>query len=84
MFSLTLKYEISDGRQILKVHGNKNKLPNFINPIFMRSYLTACSKMMRLSLLYCHHWGFPSDSDGKESAGNAGDLGLIPGLGRSH
>ena len=27
--------------------------------------------------------GFPHDSAGKESAGNVGDLGLIPGLGRS-
>ena len=27
--------------------------------------------------------GFPSDSAGKESTCNAGDLGLIPGLGRS-
>ena len=27
--------------------------------------------------------GFPSGSDGKESAYNVGDLGLIPGLGRS-
>ena len=27
--------------------------------------------------------GFPSDSSGKESACNAGDLGSIPGLGRS-
>ena len=27
--------------------------------------------------------GFPTVSNGKESAGNAGDLGLIPGLGRS-
>ena len=27
--------------------------------------------------------GFPCGSDGKESACNAGDLGLIPGLGRS-
>ena len=27
--------------------------------------------------------GFPSDSDGKESAGNARDLSSIPGLGRS-
>ena len=27
--------------------------------------------------------GFPGDSDGKESACNARDLGLIPGLGRS-
>ena len=27
--------------------------------------------------------GFPDGSDGEESACNAGDLGLIPGLGRS-
>ena len=27
--------------------------------------------------------GFPSGSDGKETACNVGDLGLIPGLGRS-
>ena len=27
--------------------------------------------------------GFPGGSDGKESACNAGDSGLIPGLGRS-
>ena len=27
--------------------------------------------------------GFPGDSNGKESACNAGDLGSIPGLGRS-
>ena len=28
-------------------------------------------------------WGFPGDSDGKEHAYKAGDLGLTPGLGRS-
>ena len=28
-------------------------------------------------------WGFPGVSDGKASACNAGDLGLIPGLERS-
>ena len=28
--------------------------------------------------------GFPGGSDGKEYACNVGDLGLIPGLGRSH
>ena len=27
--------------------------------------------------------GYPGDSDGKESTHNAGDLGSIPGLGRS-
>ena len=36
--------------------------------------------------IYCfliHDKGFPCDSDSKESACNAGDLGLIPGLERS-
>ena len=28
-------------------------------------------------------WGFAGGSDGKESICSAGDLGLIPGLGRS-
>ena len=43
------------------------------------------------SLVGCHLWGctesdiyiYPVGSDGKESAHNIGDLGLIPGLGRS-
>ena len=30
-----------------------------------------------------HSEGFPGGSDGRESAYNAGDLGLIPGSGRS-
>ena len=30
-----------------------------------------------------YYWEFPGGSDGKESAYNAGDLGLIPGLARS-
>ena len=29
------------------------------------------------------NWGFPGGSDSTESACNAGDLGSIPGLGRS-
>ena len=35
---------------------------------------------MRLCL---NKWDFPGGSDGKESACNAGDPGLIPGLSRS-
>ena len=31
----------------------------------------------------CVHGDFPGGSDGKENACNAGDLGSIPGLGRS-
>ena len=34
-------------------------------------------------LLLSLHLGFPGGSNGKESAWNAGDQGLIPGLGRS-
>ena len=34
-------------------------------------------------LLLSHFRGFPSGSAGKESTCNTGDLGLIPGLGRS-
>ena len=30
-----------------------------------------------------HIWGFPSSSNGKQAAYKAGDLGSIPGLGRS-
>ena len=35
------------------------------------------------TLTFKHQLGFPGDSDGKESACNAGDLGSIPGAGRS-
>ena len=33
--------------------------------------------------MYKGIWGFPGDSDSKGPACNAGDLGSIPGLGRS-
>ena len=36
-----------------------------------------------LESLWYFSLGFPCGSDGKESACNAGDLGSIPGLGRS-
>ena len=39
--------------------------------------------MNSLKCVSRHEMGFPGGSDGKESACNAGDLGSIPGLGRS-
>ena len=36
-----------------------------------------------LKLTYCHFWGFPGSSAGKESACNGGDPVSIPGSGRS-
>jgi len=38
---------------------------------------------IRLSYFLSYIWGFSGGSDGKESACSAGDLGSIPGLGRS-
>ena len=35
------------------------------------------------SYIYIYIWGFSCGSAGKESACNVGDLGSIPGLGRS-
>ena len=36
-----------------------------------------------MAVITIKRWGFPGGSDGKESACNAGDQGLIPGSGRS-
>ena len=48
------------------------------NPLLSRLYIHS------LCLLSSNHLsGFAGDSDGKESACNVGDLGSIPGLGRS-
>ena len=52
----------------------------------MRSVQKACSLCLtpRPSEQIFVGWlGFPGGSDGKESTHNAGDLGSIPGLGRS-
>ena len=40
-------------------------------------------RFLLLGSIKCLKWGFPCGSAGKESACNVGDLGLIPGLGRS-
>ena len=39
--------------------------------------------MLQIIIAIIYNRGFPGSSDGKVSAYNAGDLGLIPGLGRS-
>ena len=40
-------------------------------------------QLLVVGSIYAHVLGFPCGSAGKESACNAGDLGLNPGLGRS-
>ena len=49
----------------------------------MSPSLQADSLPSELQGIHKRIWGFPSDSDGKESACKTGDLGSIPGLGRS-
>ena len=57
--------------------------------LFFRIFLRATEKSGTTNcepeLLHSKGWkqGFPGGSDGKESACSAGDLGSIPGLGRS-
>ena len=48
--------------------------------------VTICSDfavIIAMNLFYYSYGGFPHSSAGKESACNVGDLGSIPGLGRS-
>ena len=47
------------------------------------SVRSITAKILLEILIHHSLWGFPGGSDGKESACNAGDLGSIPGLGRS-
>ena len=48
-----------------------------------RIYLQALISYWLMAYFTRYKQGFPDDSDGKESACNVGDLGSIPGLGRS-
>ena len=63
---------------------------SFVAGIFRSMlYVGYSSKLLNIAAVhpfyYCtvYHMGFPCGLAGKESACNAGHLGLIPGLGRS-
>ena len=49
----------------------------------MLKHLTIVNKILCCEKNSCMNMGFPGGSDGKESNCNEGDLGSIPGLGRS-
>ena len=54
------------------------------NPAMQETLVWFLSRKVPLELPLPVFLGFPGGSDGKESAFNVGDLGSIPGLGRSH
>ena len=58
-------------------HSNTIQLNSL--PFYKRIILLPVSNNMFLISI----WGFPGSSVGKESVCNAGDMALIPGLGRS-
>ena len=73
------------GRSPGEGHGNPLQYSCLENPMTCRAWQAivhrvakSWTRLKRLST--CRAWGFPSD--GKESACNAGDPGLIPGSGR--
>ena len=58
--------------------------PNLPLPPLLFSALVITNVFsMPVCLVLFYQMGFPGGSDGKESTCNAGDLGWIPGLGRS-
>ena len=70
-------------------NGNSLQCPCLENPTDVGAWWAAVSgvaqswtQLKRLSSI-TYHVGFPGGSGGKESTCNVGDLGSIPGLGRS-
>ena len=72
---------------------NENRISCYQFVFFIKGTHACClfvsldhfSEEFPFLLVYCSSWefgGFPHSSVGKESACNAGDLGLIPGMGR--
>ena len=58
---------------------------DWLNPCWNQDYWEKCQQPQtcRLCHPYGRKWDFPGGSEGKVPAYNAGDLGSIPGLGRS-
>ena len=57
--------------------------PSLVCPAHIYNYAYSVSDSKEYVGTYRGPWGFPGGLDGKESAFNTGDLGSIPGLGRS-
>ena len=80
--SLYLKSDCWRGLQSCSCHQLQMNFFSIWTSILVR--WETQKNLMRFLSTYLSYWeGFPSGSAGKESACNVGDLGWIPGLGRS-
>ena len=81
-------------KMLAKVWSNRNSHSLLVGMLSDTVWKTILQFLWKLSMLLdfpcgpavknlpAFLWGFPSGSDGKQSAWSAGDLGSIPGLGR--
>ena len=75
-------YETQCYKQLFWFPGTSlEKSKNWEEYFFLKNSCDIISDSFCLPLI--NSWGFPCGSAGKESARNAGDMGSIPGLGRS-
>ena len=65
------------------LEGSVSRTPLKLSLTVILSWLEKCPYGKNVREVICAPLGLPGGSDGKESAGSAGDLGSIPGLGRS-
>ena len=66
-----------------QLHGASAHGPSIPLPGVLQATLSTCSGVTWNNDSLYHFLGFPGGLDGKESACSAGDLGSIPGSGRS-
>ena len=73
---------LSHGKHLTNTFIQKKEVHFYVSEVNKSQYR---AKILRISFIYyvLELLGFPSSSAGKESACNAGDPGLIPGLGQS-
>ena len=72
---------VRDEEKVLEWNTEKETRTHCIMSCYLSKW--AAIGVFTENLFLSWRWGFPGGSDGKEASCNAGDLGSIPGLGRS-
>ena len=73
----------SAGKESLQYSGLENSMDCIVHGVTKSQTQLRNFHFLSLYWVFIINEGFPGGSDGKESTCNTGDMGLIPGLGRS-